>query len=164
MKRFMLRLLILFCSTVISFAQGDSPDCDFALVKTDLTCTDDGLDCNENFTGCTTQTFTVPCTQAYYFHAYVVYSGGADCTDCRACVSIYNGHTFVANSHTHECDLTPGSCKGISATANLVINTTYTLYVCLSPCPYTSADCDDCSDNCYAKTCLHSINQACPFP
>lgn len=136
----------------------DMDACAFAVSLKDVGCTEDH-NCISP-TGCSSTTFSVPCTQYYNITARTYCSGG-DCENCMSCVNIYNGDTWVANCHTTHCDL--GECSYKCQTPQpLSTGITYTLYVCLLPC--VNNDCSDCGEDCQAEGCVFSYSTPCPAP
>ncbi|MBU0507920.1 hypothetical protein KKH27_03660 [bacterium] len=155
----LLSVLLSICAVGLAQAQGIDA-CAFAVSLRDDGCTEDHDCISPN--GCSSKTFSVPCTQNYYIYAQAYCSGGVKCWWCQACVNIYDGDTFVANCHTTHCDGEECSYK-CTTPEQLSTGITYTLYVCLIPC--VNHDCDDCDENyCHAEGCVASWDTPCPSP
>ncbi len=150
-------ILTLFSCLAISmccFAQGDAPCNDsFCFCVGDVVC--ESGECTQfPPAGCTTSTFTVPCTAKYKFVAKVICSSPTDpCENCESCVYIYptaDPNNIVGRCHTTRCDL--GDCA-YTCSVVLTASVNYTLAVCLVPCP--NSTCDDCHDSCKAYGCVY---------
>lgn len=158
---FVLSLIMALAGELTYGQDGDAPE--FAVSLKDFGCTTNNCDAT---TGCSSTTFIVPMTGYYTMNARTYCTGGVSCANCQSCVNIYQGSNFVANCHTAECDA--GKCSYACAYPDfqtyLSTGVTYTLYVCLIPCPGGGRDCDDCGQACRAEGCVYLNNTPCPAP
>lgn len=121
---------LLFCAAL--FAQTDNPGCNLYASRSDQGCTTGQEDCI--FTsGCTSYSFSVVCAGTYWIKASVSCTG-TSCTNCAACVNIYEvggeGQLIASTTTLDNCGAT---CCAVSSRTLQAGN--YIMYVCLRDCP-----------------------------
>ncbi len=168
MKQATLAAVICLAFAALGLAQGGPDACSFSICLEDKTCTD-ATSC-VNFPGCERTSFTVPCTDDYSLKASTSCSTGS-CGMCQGCVVVYQVGNYVGECHTSSCG--SGICvsycpPGSQGTIHLTQGTTYTLFVCMIPCPDqdppSSCDNDYCHSNCKAIGMVYLNSSECPSP
>ena len=146
-------LLLTLTLSVVSWCQPvDGGSCSYCFCVGDVTC--NGSDC-ANPGGCTSQSFTPPCSGTYQFRSKVICPGGSSCTHCSACIDVFTAadplHS-IGGCHNSHCDL--GQCEE-PCTINLIGGTAYVLRVCLLPCPGNLSTCRECGADCKGYGCVY---------
>jgi hypothetical protein len=159
MRHVLVVLLVLGLSTAL-WAQGeggDSPLCTDSRSFWDKGCTTDS-NCPPTDASCTVYNFTPACTGDYIIDAWTACTG-TNCGHCRSCVAVYDATFMLARCVSDNC---PDACTRTCGTVHLTAGHSYTVRVCLSPCP-GFGDCATCSDTygCMAWGCLR-YGQAAP--
>ena len=151
-------LLLALSVSVLTFAQGDQPDCTFCLHLRDAECAEVGCLSTEH---CVSRTFTVECEADYAFTTFMYCANPSNCKYCRACAIITGTDGLFESCHS-ACHLE--SCYPSIAchSVHLKPGYTYTLYVCKIPCDQQPLTCDECPASCEARAEVKYPGSICP--
>lgn len=151
--RFDLITLVIALSFSGAFAQGGGGTCSYCFCVSDAGCVSWDCQTNPVPAGCTSQSFTAPCSGVYHFVSKVVCTGASACDDCSVCVNLFKASdpsTSIADIHNSHCDW--GECYW-NSTVSLSGGTEYIMRVCLTHCP--NSNCGECGADCKGYGCVY---------
>lgn len=103
---------------------------------------------------CQSTTFQVPTTGQYILYASVK-CAYTHCGHCQSCANILEGNVNRAHVISHCGDEAPCTGDNSGSPPTLTAGVTYTLCVCLFPCPSESNECTVCgTSGCEAIACV----------
>lgn len=146
-------LAVFLCLGTNAIAQ-----CTMCVSATDQSCSGTWDDCDSDVTGCSSTTFTAPCTGQYTLRAWV--GGCNDCMTCSACVWVVKANSGTVMGFV-ESGCPAEDCDSQITNVSLENGASYRLIVCKRACD-VGDDCNDCDSECRANGAASISVLSCP--